>query len=481
MVKEVANSKENESSLLGRFFHLLSAFSVEAVLGPIFYLGLAWHNAALYGDVMYAVMASAVVTISVQFGLYAPLVRELSDPERDKREVLLRYSYLRIGIMTITVICTAIAVQWLGLSKHLAWMTIIIAIGRGCKELAFTFFADLRVRGQQKLEGRIVMVSVFSAFTYAFAALALGLSPEALSAYMFIWGLVLTTLAFKQIKKTYGSLFEAPVQTNLLKPTLAAGVIFALVALLRLAYHHTTVLFLERASGSKAVGYYCASLGIVDVTILIVSGLYLEAVFFPEINKLWDKDREKTTLAFRKNASWLLAITIPIAYFIFVKSETIIRLVYPPNYTSSIYVLKCMALTIPTLCLASVFYNFLIVSKQEKTLLFLGTTAFLVNFGLNWTLVRTHGIYGAALVPVFTALFLVLQYLVICQLRHRLFAFTDLLVPLLSISAIMGLHKLLSLVLPIHVDIIVGLILYGLTLLIYRLRYVGRPAAQMAV
>ena len=115
------------------------------------------------------------------------------------------------------------------------------------------------------------------------------------------------------------------------------------------------------------------------------------------------------------------------------------------------------------------FYNFLIVSKQERTLLVLSFIAFFVNLGLNVLFVRDHGIQGAALIPVFTSLFRVAQYLIVCQMRYGLFRILDLFMPLLACLGIVGLHKLTSLVLPLHVDIIVAVIAYAAILLVLHL------------
>ena len=358
MVESEDKPKEEDSSLLRRFLHLLSAFSVEAILGPIFFLGLAWHNASLYGDIMYAIMAGGIVMIAVQFGLYAPLVRELSDKASQAKEVLVRYTWIRLFILAISIIVASIAVRAINLSSHLAIMVVIVAFGRGLKEIGLTFIADLRVRALQRREGRIVMIAVSIAFFYAFASLALGLGPEALSIYLFIWGLLMAVLGYRAVKEHHGSIFSTPIDRSLIKPTLGTGVLFALIALLRLGYHHTTIFFLERSAGSKAIAYYCASLGVVDITILIVSNLYLEAVFFPAITKMWDKEKSQTLAAFRSNAIWLMAITVPITYLLYTKSSFIIGTIYPPSYVSSIFVLKCMAFTIPLLCLNAVFLQF---------------------------------------------------------------------------------------------------------------------------
>ena len=469
-----------ESGRISRFLHLLSAFGVEAALGPIFYLWLAWHDASLYGDIMYAIMAGSVVSIAVQFGLYAPLVRELTDQTSSTKEILLRYGALRFLIMFITLAVTVFAVYYIGLPAHLAHMTIIVAIGFGFRRMAFTFFADLRVHGQQRIESRIVMRAVVCSFAYAFLSLALGFGPRALSAYLLIWGFVLSYFAYKAVEKKYGSLLSTSVKRELLRPTLSTGTLFAAVALLRLGFHHTTIFFLERSSGSSAVGYYCASLGVVDVTIMIISSLYLEAVFFPEVNKIWPQDQNQTFALFRRNALWLLAITMPITYFLFIESKTMIGIIYPASYASSVYVLQCMAFTIPLFCLASVFYHFLIVTKQEKTLLALSLCAFVVNIFLNGRFVLSHGIIGAALVPVFTGLFRVLQYLIVCQARHKLFSFFDLLVPLGCSVFIVAAHKTMSQLLPLHLDLIVALGIYVTLLVIYRLLTHGPLAWQKA-
>jgi len=456
--------------LVSRFLHLLSAFGVEAALGPLFYLWLAWHDAVLYGDIMYACYAGSVVGILVTFGLYPPLVRELRDGAEPK-ETILRYVALRLALMSVGVVVLGAVGLAADLDRHLLVMSVVVALGFGLRHIGGACMAALRVEGLQRVESRCTMLGVALAFAFAFAALALGAPPEVLSLYQLVWGATVCVTAFRAVTNLHGSLWSSRPDVSSLRPTLWAASTFATIALLNLGLHHTTVFAVERWHGATSVGHYCAAMSIIDVVTLVVVQLYLNAVFYPAVAGRWRAERELTCRIFRSNALWLMAFTVPTAYVLYHLRVHLIGLFYPPSYAPAIDLLASLAWCVPLSCLAAVFYQFFVVATEERTLLAIAAVAFVANLAAVAWLVPRFDMARVGLVSVLTVGTRLVLYAAVGLRRHGLFGVRDVVLAIVPVVCFVGLHRTLALVLPLH-----GALVPTLAVYVTGLAFVGRTA-----
>jgi len=419
----------DDGGILARFMHLLAAFGVEAMLGPAFYLWLAWQDKHLFGAIKYACLVGAFVSTIVHFGLYVPLVRELHDTIfEERRFVVRRYVVVRTWLLVAATFGLVVILLNAGVSNELTVITCLVAVGLGLRGIADSYLADLRVRNMQRVESHIRGLALVSAFIFGFAVLFLSGAPVLLACYQIVWGTVAIVLA----RSASGVGSEPTVSTSIgirsLVATARNGLQLAVVGLLTLAFHHTTVFFIEKTCGADGVASYCASLGVIDIVTFVVSAVYLEAVVFPVASARWSARPSATIALFRTTAMWILALTLPCVIALVEGREPLMRTLYPANYGESVWLLAALALTVPGVCLSAVFFNLLAVAGNEGLIMALAAATFVVNLGLNVELVSRWGLTGAAYVAVLTACFRTLLYGIACQWRFQVFRKNDLVV-----------------------------------------------------
>ena len=168
----------SEKGIIGRFAHLLSAQGVEGLGSALFFLYLAWLDSTLYGEVMYAIAAGAVVMKVVQFGLYYPLVADLGEAEKDTApEIINRVNLIKVALLVPSMLAVWGVAFYQGFSFRMAWVILFISLGFGLESISETFFADFRVRGRQDKEARIKIVSSALWYGYGFLTVFLGWTP----------------------------------------------------------------------------------------------------------------------------------------------------------------------------------------------------------------------------------------------------------------------------------------------------------------
>ncbi|MFC1835817.1 oligosaccharide flippase family protein [Thermodesulfobacteriota bacterium] len=418
--------------IISRFAHLLSAQGVDGILSALFFLYLAHLDSTLYGEVMYGLAVGSGVFTVVLFGLYYPLVNDLGGADKSAApEIVNRVNILRMGLFLVAM-TVIFAMALLGeYSPRMAWVMVLIAAGFGLRALAETFFADLRVRGNQKTEARIRIAADVISYGYGLTTAYLGFDPVIVSLFQLISGLVRVVLASANYLQAYACKLLFMTQLDSLWPVFRVATVFAFIQILGLVYNKTNIFFLEKAEGVKAVAYYSATYNLIEPISILISEYLVARVIYPLISGLWWQDRYKVTSIVRGTAQWILVFTLPTMFFLYIESDLIIGIVYPHEYKDAIWMQKYLVWAILLSALANLFSCIMMVAAAERVVLLFAAVTLVANLILNWLFVYPLGMAGACLVIILTKLVMTVLTFCYCQIRYRFFSVGTFLFPLL--------------------------------------------------
>jgi len=469
------STTSTEKTILSRFLHLLSAQGAEGAFSALFFLYLSWLDAALYGEVMYALAAGAIVMKVVEFGLYYPQVRELGAADRSVApQIISRVNVLRIAFVVPVMVAVTVVAIYRESTPQMAWILFFVSLGIALGSLSETFFADLRVRGRQDREARIKILSSVAAYGYGFGAATLGFSPTVIGLFMFVGGSVRIICGAAEYWRTYRASPIRPGEWAVTWQILKVAAIFASIDILGTIYNKTNIFFLKNAAGVEGVAYYSATWNLVDPVSVLASEQLLGWVVFPLLSALWWKDRPSVGPLVQRNAQWLMALALPIMFFLAVESEFLIGLIYPAEYKDAAWMQKYLVWTILLSFENNLFAYVMMVAGAARVLLTFAALVTVLNLVFNLLLVNSYGLLGGCLVIIFTKLSMTCLTVLYCQLKFGFLRAVDFLFPVGLAALSMVLFAVTQPLAGLHVAVGLTLGFYFVILWQLGVRFLGR-------
>jgi O-antigen/teichoic acid export membrane protein len=466
---------DSEKGIISRFIHLLSAQGVEGATSMAFFLYLAWLDATLYGEVMYALAAGSVVMKVIQFGLYYPLVSELGRADREKApEILNRVNVIKLALFCPSMLAVAGVSLHRGFPAQMGLLLFLVSLGFALEALAETFFEDLRVRGLQAREARSKAIASILSYGYGFLTAALGFNPVLISLFKLVSAVVRIGFGIASYTKDYSAGLLLRPQWSVVWDMFRAAAVFALIEILGIIYNKTNIFFLESATGVKGVALYSAAWNLVDPISVLASSQFLGFVVFPLLASLWWKNRDGVGRLVRRNAQWLMALAFPIMFFLHVESGLLIGLIYPAEYSDAVWIQQYLVWTILLSFENNLFAYVMMVAGAANMLLGFAVAATAINFLFNVTLVHRFGLAGACLVIIFTKLIMTLLTFFYCRIRLRFLKEADFIFPVALAGVSLGTFLLIKPIVTLHPAVVVTLGFYFLILWRFGMRYLGR-------
>lgn len=469
------SDKISATGVLGRFAHLLSAQGVEGIVQTIFFLYLAWVNAELYGELMYAISVAAIVLKLVQFGLYYPLVGQLTKaPPGDAPELMTRVNVVKVILLGVSMIGVCALIFYQGFTQRMGWIVFWVSLGFGLEVLVDTLFAYFRVQGLQKTEARIRMASSVSSYGFGIVTAGLGFHPIIVGCFKLVSFGVRSVLGVTAYLRAFrANLWKVP-RLNSVWGVFQESTLFAGIQILGTFYNKTNVLFLQHFIGVTAVAYYSATYSLVDAISMLASEQLLGWVVFPFLSVLWREKRDGVAPMVRRTALWLLAIAFPIMFFLAMESELIIGLIYPPGFKDAVWMQKYLVWTMLFSFQTNLFSYVMMVAGKVRFLFGMAVAATALNLLFNVGLVNSYGLAGGCAVIIFTKMVMTILTATYCQILLRLFKLRDFVFPILSALISLGLFVLIEPALTVHGAVAVTLGFYGLILWQWGERFLGR-------
>ena len=403
--------------ILPKFAYLLSARWLREGLGIAFFILLARHSAATYGEFMLAISMGAILLLVGEFGLNLPLVSLLNDKERSPGEPLGQVLFLK-GVLLLGAFWGTLAfVHWQGYAPRLQQVMLVIGMGVALEALATTFFVAFQVEGRQDLEGRIKAVGSTLGLGYGLITLILGAAPLTIAFFKIIETLVFIVAgAYLLTRRT---VLKRPSLTGIWSIA-QRGLVFALIEIAAIIYNKSNLFFLQRYAGASSVAQYSVTNTMVDGFSGIVSNLLLQSVLFPLFVKLWDTDRSQVSRLAQNTARWLLGASLVLMFVLAVESDRLIPLIYGPQYQDAIWLQKILVANIICSYLHNLAALLMVSMRRERLLLVFYLSGLAINLAACSLLVPAFTLLGAALAIILTKVSVASLTISYCQKKIRL-------------------------------------------------------------
>jgi O-antigen/teichoic acid export membrane protein len=449
-------------SIILRFAHLLSAQGVDGILSTVFFLYLAWLNKDFFGEVMLAQAAGAILVQVVSFGLYYPQVADLTRAdEQEKAEIINNVNAIKVALLLASMLVLWVVTGFRGYSPRMAWIVLVIALGNAVEAVADSFFADMRVRGLQRIEARIKIGGAVAAYGYGLVTAFTGMPLFLVALYKLVSGVIRVVLGLGWHIKTYSfPLSILPEKWSAIYTMFSRAAIFALIQILGTVYNKVNFFFLERASGPDGVALYSATYNLVDPISTMASEQLLGWVVFPVLSVMWWKKREEVAPLVKNTALWLIVIASPIMFLFYAESKLLMGLIYPAGYAQAAGLQEYLVWSIPLSFQSNLFQYVMMVAGAPRMLLLFQAMTTILSLVYNLLLVQRLGPLGGCLVLVFTKLTMTIFAFMYCQLRFRYFHVKDFLFPCALAAGGFALFEAAKPVCGLHLAVILTLVVY---------------------
>ena len=332
--------------------YLTLAFIIQKVFSFIYFVILARNlGPETLGKYYFAVSLTTIFAIFIDLGLVNYLTRETAKNREGSKKLLANVLGLKVVSSLLSVLAVFIFVNLLGehdiLTKQLVYISVISMV---LDSFTLTFFGSARGCHNLKYE---------SVSSVIFQMIVLGLGYYFISTGHDI-RLIMAALAFASLFNfVYSFLIlkfkirmPIGISFNLLfaKSILIVSLPFALYGIFQRLHTYLDSVLLAYFTNDYYVGIYQVSFKIIFA--LQFLPMAFVASLYPAMSYYWTNNREQLKITFRRALDYLLLISIPISFAVFILSEKII-LIFKDGYSEANWPLR-----ISIIALIFIFLNF---------------------------------------------------------------------------------------------------------------------------
>ena len=397
-------AKESIISFSGIFYGSINRYLYSALLAR-------WVGPEYLG--IYS-MANAIMLISEvlsKMGMETGVMRFVSrlDPERDNDKIseiiasaIKMCALFSLFFMIVLISCSSYIVSNI-LSEKSLMVSVLIVFAISIPFNASTLVAAAATQGYKKLKYKSIVTQFINPTILLVSMIICYWFISAESALMFpmlITGIVGCIAMFQPLKYLSGIRRQQIIKTKFNYDLLKFSYPFMFVIILQTFMHWMDILMLGYFTNASTVGLYhpaARTAGLLQALLMSFISIYAPMIsqFHSEKNIL------KMNQTYKMVSRWLLVFSIPISIMFILFPENILSL-FGKEYISSSNVL--IILTIATL-LQAIFgaaSPTLGMSGFTRLILINTSIAFILNLGLNYTLIPLYGINGAAYATLIT-------------------------------------------------------------------------------
>ena len=397
-------AKESIISFSGIFYGSINRYLYSALLAR-------WVGPEYLG--IYS-MANAIMLISEvlsKMGMETGVMRFVSrlDPEKDNDKIseiiasaIKMCALFSLFFMIVLISCSSYIVSNI-LSEKSLMVSVLIVFAISMPFNASTLVAAAATQGYKKLKYKSIVTQFINPTILLVSMIICYWFFSAESALMFpmlITGIVGCIAMFQPLKYLSGIRRQQIIKTKFNYDLLKFSYPFMFVIILQTFMHWMDILMLGYFTNASTVGLYhpaARTAGLLQALLMSFISIYAPMIsqFHSEKNIL------KMNQTYKMVSRWLLVFSIPISIMFILFPENILSL-FGKEYISSSNVL--IILTIATL-LQAIFgaaSPTLGMSGFTRLILINTSIAFILNLGLNYTLIPLYGINGAAYATLIT-------------------------------------------------------------------------------
>jgi O-antigen/teichoic acid export membrane protein len=348
-----------------------------------------------FGKINFATAILAYFMLLVNLGLDTYGIREIArDKERMKKYI---NNILTIKLLSSVFAFLLVMVFVYFLPKPPEIKKLILFFGFSL--FTFSFTLDWVFMGIQKMEyialARIAQNSIYLALIVSLIKM-----PDQILSIPFVQvgsALVSILILITVFTRKYGS-FKLDFDFGFWRHILSQSFPMALSIISIQIYLNFDTVLLGFMKSAGEVGWYSAAYKII-IVLLLAGGIYYNTIF-PVISNLYKKSVEKLKHLMQFTLSLMILVIVPMLIIGTIFAAHIIGLIYGDGYQESVVVFQILLWNVAAVLLNGLFGRCLLGCDRQKYHLVCVSTGGLVNLILNFILIPTLGIKGAAIATV---------------------------------------------------------------------------------
>ncbi len=184
---------------------------------------------------------------------------------------------------------------------------------------------------------------------------------------------------------------------------------FALIVILAAIYSRADVLILSKFRGTDDVGIYSAAFRFIAAAQLLIASF--GNALYPQLTKIYQQKSNQFRTMCTEVIRRLFIIVVPFVVLVGLSAEHIIMFLFGSEFKGSIIVLQILMLSLLPFAFIAVGDYILLSSHNQRLDLKINLYAVISIIALNFLLIPTFGITGAAMAMVSsTLIYLIIQY-----------------------------------------------------------------------
>jgi O-antigen/teichoic acid export membrane protein len=352
-----------------------------------------------FGIYVFAVTFASFFATICNFGIDRVLIREIVRRPAATSIGLLAAICLRLLLGILSVVLGLAVASGLGYAPEMRLAITLLLFSQILGLFAELFRSVLFASGSMSREARLRTIGRFAAVAAVTSSLVLGGDLLWLASALAIGGLLELLLYVADVVSRHplrGVRFDRSFAAGLARSAWPIAINTALVVL----YLRINVVMLTAWTGAEAVGLFGAAFTFIQV-LQVVSGS-LAGVLLPTLTSRYLEGPERVRSAVRRATFYVLLFVLPTTVGMSLLAGQLVAIVYGAQYSGAVPALAVLAWANPFMFLGSLFGTLLIVLDAERLLIPLSSAALIVSGIVNYLLVPTFGMEGAAWATVVT-------------------------------------------------------------------------------
>lgn len=353
-------------------------------------------GAAGWGVFSYAITLAAFLTIFIDFGINAILIKESSktSDKSYRSEILSTSFYIKLVLLALGIfIILVIAPRFATMPQAKALLPIIAAIFIFDSLRQFGFSINQALERMEREAGLFLFTNL-AIVGFGFSLLLASRTVQAFS-YGYALGTAAGMIATAIVlRESLTKIFSA-FRWQLVKPILAACWPFAISGLLGSLMINTDILILGWLKPASDVGIYSAANRIIQVLYILPS--IIAASTLPAFSRLVAQKSDKMRTALEHVISLSFLIAIPTAIGGIILGKEIMAGVFGGSFSPGAVAFQILLLTILIDFPAVILSGALFAHSKQKSLIAYSAIGGITNVVLDLLLIPSFGITGSAI------------------------------------------------------------------------------------
>jgi O-antigen/teichoic acid export membrane protein len=393
------NQNAKQTVAKNTFWLSVSNFGGRIIKAGIVIYAARILGTAGYGVFSYAITLAGFLTLFMDPGINAILMRDASKAnEDDRRSIFSTAFFLKIFLLIIGIAIIVFIAPFFSTLPGAKALLPIVAIVLAFDTLREFFSSLIRAREKMEWEAGLFLATNLAILIFGFIFLAISPSPKSLAisyAAASTFGGILAMVVLRDYFRTMASHFSP----QRIFPILKSAWPFAVTGALGLLLTNTDILIISWLRSASDVGIYSAAIRIIQVLYLVP--MVIQFSTLPLFSRLARVDDPKFRSILERTIGIIFIASIPLAFGGFVLGTPIMALVFGGAYASGSLAFKILMLTLLVDFPAAIISNAIFSYNHQRSLIVSSAIGGGLNVLLDIILIPPFGMVGSAFATLF--------------------------------------------------------------------------------